>query len=212
MALKQPALFFSFIACSIVGALAAEQPRLVAPLALESGAAETRIADYTHVFAHAEAELPLTREILATVSAWLSANFGLPAAGDLPQVQFASAARIAALRYRHILPGRTQDGPTDNSAMLGADRDIVAVYDSAAQTIYLPEDWNASSPTDMSVLVHEMVHHLQNRGQLKYNCPEEREKLAYAAQEKWLALTGHSLVKDFDIDGFTLLAKTLCMR
>jgi hypothetical protein len=33
-----------------------------------------------------------------------------------------------------------------------------------------------------------MVHHLQTVGGLKFACPQEREELAYKAQERWLEL------------------------
>jgi hypothetical protein len=62
------------------------------------------------------------------------------------------------------------------------------------------------------VLVHEMVHHVQNVGGLKYACPQEREKLAYTAQERWLGLFGRNLEADFEIDAFSLLVKTRCLH
>ena len=58
----------------------------------------------------------------------------------------------------------------------------------------------------------EMVHHLQNAGGLRYECAQAREALAYQAQDRWLALFGHSLEQDFDLDGFSLLVKTRCMN
>lgn len=67
-----------------------------------------------------------------------------------------------------------------------------------------------ATPAQMSVLVHEMVHHLQSAARLRYACPEEREALAYAAQEQWLRMHGRTLADDFEIDGFTLLASTRC--
>jgi len=86
----------------------------------------------------------------------------------------------------------------------------VAVYSYATQTIYLPEGWTGTSPAELSVLVHELVHHVQNVAGLKYACAQEREKLAYEAQERWLGLFGHSLERDFELDGFSLLVKTRC--
>ena len=44
----------------------------------------------------------------------------------------------------------------------------------------------------------------------KYECPQEREKLAYIAQNRWLTLFGHSLESDFHMDAFSLLVKTQC--
>ena len=88
--------------------------------------------------------------------------------------------------------------------------EIVSVYDDTTKTIYLPVGWTSSKPADLSVLVHEMVHHLQNVAGLKFECPQEREQLAYSAQERWLGLFGHDLLHDFELDGFTILVKTKC--
>jgi hypothetical protein len=55
-----------------------------------------------------------------------------------------------------------------------------------------------------------MVHHLQNAGNLRFECPQEREQLAYQAQEQWLRLFGRHLMQDFELDPFTLLVKTRC--
>jgi hypothetical protein len=87
----------------------------------------------------------------------------------------------------------------------------VAVYSDATHTIYLPEGWTGGTPAELSVLVHELVHHVQNVGGLKYACPQEREKLAYMAQERWLGLFGHNLEADFELDAFSLLVKTRCL-
>jgi hypothetical protein len=55
-----------------------------------------------------------------------------------------------------------------------------------------------------------MVHHLQTLGGLKYECPREREKLAYAAQDRWLALFGSNLMGEFQIDPMTILIQSSC--
>jgi len=55
-----------------------------------------------------------------------------------------------------------------------------------------------------------MVHHLQNLAGMKFACSGEREKLAYQAQQEWLALFGRNLFEDFDTDAFTLLVRTAC--
>lgn len=74
--------------------------------------------------------------------------------------------------------------------------------------IYLIEGWTGRTPADLSVLVHEMVHHFQYKLGLKHECPQDREKLAYAAQDRWLHLFGHSLESDFELDGFSVIVKT----
>jgi hypothetical protein len=142
--------------------------------------------------------------LLTTVVLWLAANFDFPATTEHPHVEFVSPATITALRYKDI------SGGPNSPAEAAGQSDVVAVYDAATSTIYLPEGWSGNTPAELSVLVHEMVHHLQNRANLKFECPRGREKLAYEAQERWLQLFGHDLASDFEIDGFTRLALTSC--
>jgi Zn-dependent membrane protease YugP len=89
-------------------------------------------------------------------------------------------------------------------------REVVAAYDPLTKTIFLPERWTGSSPAELSILVHEMVHYLQSLARLKYECVQASKELAYAAQDKWLRLFGRDLATDFQVDGFTLLASTRC--
>ena len=79
-----------------------------------------------------------------------------------------------------------------------------------SKTIYLADGWTGKTPAELSILVHEMVHHLQNVGQLKFECPQAREELAYRAQDRWLHLFGRDLERDFELDGFSILVKTRC--
>jgi hypothetical protein len=139
----------------------------------------------------------LQQPLLAAISAWLAFQFDLPSIEHPPRIELARPASIAVLRG---------GGGSEASSQ----QDIVAVYSDATRTIYLPEGWTGTTPTELSILVHELVHHVQNIAGLKYACPQEREKLAYAAQERWLGLFGHSLERDFGLDGFSLLAKTRC--
>ena len=56
----------------------------------------------------------------------------------------------------------------------------------------------------------QVLAHIQTTANLKYECPAAREKLAYAAQEKWLGLFNLSLASEFNIDPFTLKVATEC--
>ena len=150
----------------------------------------------------------VAQELLSAIATWLSAEFELPTVRSLPKIEIVPAARINAMHYGRLLPGSS---PTESTPPVRSQGDIVAVYSDAARTIYLPEGWTGNTPAELSVLVHEMLHHLQNAAGLKYNCPQEREALAYRAQERWLGLFGRSLAQDFEIDGFSLLVKTRCI-
>ena len=148
----------------------------------------------------------LNEPLLAAIETWLSIEFDLPVAGHHPRIELVPPAEIAALRYGRRFP----NAGTDRVSSGHSASDVVAVYSDSARTIYLAEEWTGGTPAELSVLVHEMVHHLQSVAGLKYECPQAREKLAYQAQERWLALFGRDLAQDFELDGFSLLAKTKC--
>lgn len=140
---------------------------------------------------------PVTRDappLLDAIMLWLAVNFDLPTAVEPPALVSVTDAELVTMRYgskAKLPPGL-----------------VVAVYDD--QTIYLSEAWTGHTPADLSVLVHEMVHHLQAAADMRFACPAEREVLAYHAQDAWLALFGESLESAFGIDAATLLVGTVC--
>ena len=155
---------------------------------------------------------PLDHALLTEIVTWLASNFGLPAIYDHPRVELAPPMKISAMRYKGILSDRwREDSIRDPAVQAAHQREVVAIYNDTIKTIVLPESWTGANPAELSVLVHEMVHHLQNLGKLKYECPGAREKPAYLAQERWLNLHGLDLEREFEIDKFTLLANSACM-
>lgn len=134
--------------------------------------------------------------LLTAIVTWLAANFDLPANYDLPEVRLVPAVQISDLRYRDVVAMRR--------------RQVLAVYDDAARRIVLDDAWTGRSAQELSILVHEMVHHLQNVAGRHYPCPAAREKLAYEAQERWLGLFGLSLAAAFEVDPMTLKVSTAC--
>jgi hypothetical protein len=146
---------------------------------------------------------------LKEIVIWLWTNFDLPRILIHPNVEIVPPAEITALRYK----GLARVVPRDIESQHGTPgaREAVAMYDDEMKTIYLLEGWTGETSAEQSVLVHEMVHHLQNLGKLKYECPAAREQLAYAAQDKWLGLSGLNLADEFEIDPFTLVVSTRCI-
>lgn len=144
----------------------------------------------------AAAEIRDPPTLIETIELWLVANFGLTAAAEPPNLVSIPASELVEIRY----------GPASSVAP----GEVVAAYDEASRTIYLTEGWTGRSPGQLSVLVHEMVHHLQASADTRFACPAEREILAYRAQDAWLQLFGTDLESTFGIDETMRLVGTVC--
>jgi hypothetical protein len=147
------------------------------------------------------------KALLGKIAAWLSENFELPATKTFPAIVLVPQARMTELRYRDTVTRGSS--PAVSGKEPGS---IVALYDPLRRTIYFANGWRGDTPTEVSILVHEMVHFLQDIAGETFECPQARERMAYAAQERWLAISGHSLAQDFDVDAFTLLVRSSCMH
>lgn len=134
-------------------------------------------------------------KLVALLVAWISAGYGLPAPEQTPRVVLSDPAALVA----------------SEQAFAQNRRLVLGAHDDRTGTIHLRHDWDASDPIDVSILVHEIVHHLQQADGRRYACPEAREALAYAAQADWLAAFGHDLMSAFAIDVLTLKLRTECL-
>jgi hypothetical protein len=144
--------------------------------------------------------------LLTVIMTWLSVNFGLPAVDEYPRVAFVAAAQMTEARHSRLDP----DQPDGAGAEFG--HGVHAFYDDRSRTIFLPEGWAATTPADVSLLVHELTHHLQHVAGLTYDCPEAREAPAYGAQARWLDLFDKNLADEFGLDAMTILLRTSCMH
>jgi hypothetical protein len=213
--LKQIALRTALAAFTIMGASAvrsAEALQLIAPAQPVALAATNHAAIQSGSTSRQDAGRP-SQALLSEIVTWLSTNGDLPAIHDHPRIEFASPRKLAAMRYKNILPEQWNEDSERDPAMQAAQaHNVVAVYNDRARTIFLPDAWTGATPAELSVLVHEMVHHLQNLAGLTYECPAAREKPAYLAQDQWLKLHGLDLETGFEIDRFTLVVSSACLR
>lgn len=134
--------------------------------------------------------------LLDAIVLWLSTNFDLPTPDRPPRLATLPESDLVQMRYgpeARIAPG-----------------EVVAVYDDAAKTIYLSQGWTGRTAAELSILVHEVVHHLQSSAGQSFACPAERERIAYRAQGAWLTLFEETLESAFNIDAATILVSTVC--
>jgi hypothetical protein len=137
--------------------------------------------------------------VVMAIAAWVSEATDLPMTGAIPEIRFAAPQEMRRLMSASAL-STTGEGATE----------IVAFYDTLARAIYLPSGWTGATPGELSVLVHEMVHHAQAESGRRFACPAERERQAYDAQVRWLDLFGSDLSREFGIDRMFLLVATSC--
>jgi hypothetical protein len=150
---------------------------------------------------------------LNEIARWLSDNFELPYADETPRLERVPSAQLYRQRYKSLLPLQSQAiGGEHSTPPPQYQRELVAVYDDSSRTIYLPQRWTGATVAEQSVVVHEMVHHLQNVAGMKYECGGAREKLAYLAQAEWLKRHGLDLEQEFEVDMFTVVAMSGCMN
>jgi hypothetical protein len=151
----------------------------------------------------------LKPDLVLSIVTWLSSDFALPENYQHPRIEIVSPMKMAAVRYGGLGAG-LQARVFSDEQWLEKMRDIVALYEDNSRTIYLREGWTGATPAETSVLVHEMVHHLQNLAGEKFECAQAREKPAYAAQKKWLETAGLDFFQEFQTDPVTLMLRTVC--
>ena len=105
---------------------------------------------------------------------WLDAHTDLPRRKTPPRIQLIGGGWAASLQTA------AQSFRSDKTRGL---------YDSGSETIYLVRPWNGRDPHDVSVLLHELVHHRQAMSGHWY-CPGAQELPAYRIQDRWLNALG----------------------
>ncbi|WP_108658258.1 DUF6647 family protein [Acuticoccus kandeliae] len=148
------------------------------------------------------------QDLLATIISWIAITADLPAAEQHPKIAFVASAEIGAIRSAIVQRTASGAAPMRNTTPAPS---VYAFYDEQSGTIYLPDTWSETSPADVSILVHETVHHLQSLAGSKYACPAARERQAYEAQARWLAMFEMEIHEAFEIGPMAMLFLTRCV-
>lgn len=88
------------------------------------------------------------------------------------------APLIRFVPYAELVKKFTGKKPTDFH--------VEAIYSDQDHSIYLPDGWRAEDLRARSVLLHELVHHLQYLNHVKATCESEYELQAFKLQVAWL--------------------------
>jgi len=160
------------------------------------------------VFDHPENVLSERRPmgpIISLIGDFLSEKLEFPLPARPPRVEFVSSDKIAIIRYRDLSAG------PEIPWFSGKPNALDMAYDDANGIIYLSEYWTGGSPAELSVLLHGLVNHAQREYGLTYACSQQREEVAFAAQEAWLKLFGRTLSETFGLDEAAYMLSTQCI-
>lgn len=126
---------------------------------------------------------------------------------------FLMSAPVMAAERTDLLPRIVERAPDVLQRMVCPENpeeclEVIAAYDSGV--IFLREGYQPDSHRQISVLLHELVHHLQHIGAVQYPCRTAAEGPAYRVQEAWLRAHGKDPQKEGVPNDFTKLFITSC--
>ena len=116
-------------------------------------------------------------DLIGHLEDWLDKHTDLQRRATAPVVKWTSQANVASIT---------------GSKRAAYVQTVRGLYDGESSTIWLVRPWSARDPRDVSVLLHELVHHRQ-AGDGHWYCPGAQELPAYRTQQAWLAELGLGL-------------------
>jgi hypothetical protein len=142
-------------------------------------------------------------KLVLALMVWASAQTGLPVPEDMPEVRTVDRCEIERLYF------------DDAARKCGnASGGVQAIYDHRASRMLLPDTWSPENIYDISMLVHELVHHLQaeaGKTPETVSCVgRDLEKPAYDAQIAFLEAAGLDPLAVMGINGLAYKLLTLC--
>jgi len=78
-------------------------------------------------------------------------------------------------------------------------------YDTVEDIIYLPDTFKQHDPWSQGVLLHELIHYVQDQNKAKFSCNNEMEKETWPLQKQYL-LEYHEYVWEYDELWFTVIS------
>jgi len=111
------------------------------------------------------------KEILIALMLWIGANTNYNTDVPLPSIEFKSQIEMENLYYG--------ERPKREGELYG-------FYNIAKDVIVLPDTWDKNKPFDLGLLVHEMIHYLQDVNNIQFNCTAEMEVDSWPLQKQYL--------------------------
>ena len=121
------------------------------------------------------------KSVIAALMLWISANTNYQTNFNPPRIVQMSQAALEQKYYQ----GKANDSH------------LHAFYSPLNETIYINKEFDVNDPFNQSILLHEILHHVQFKNGVKYRCIAELEQEAYPLQQQYL-LEVHNLLWEYD--------------
>ena len=132
------------------------------------------------------------KSLIASLLLWIGAETSYNV--DLPHPEI---MQIEKPKLEEIFYGSSKDGASD----------LHAFYNIETDVIYLSSEWNMHNAFDRGVLLHELIHYVQDMNKVPYDCVGQLEAEVYPLQEKYM-LEMHGV--KFEYDEFFVKLLSLC--
>jgi hypothetical protein len=137
---------------------------------------------------------------------WISQVWGVEMPNEHPVIEYGTAQELACIFQT---AKKDCDLPFDP-----ASPGVKATYNTQTHVIHLLDDIDLSDPDQISILVHELSHHVQTANGMKYVCVGELERAAYMIQMQWLEEQGieswAAMERITGLDAFSIFLITRC--
>ena len=129
------------------------------------------------------------KELLVTLMLWIGANTNYNVNVPLPEIIRMDKAPLEYQYFQGDIP---------------RDSDIHGFYNLKDKKIYIRGEYPLEHPWSQGLILHEVIHYLQDMNNIKFECVAEMEKEVWPLQKKYL-----KEVHNFDWDYDELWYKTV---
>ena len=121
------------------------------------------------------------KEILVALLLWIGSNSDYNTDVPFPTILFMEQEKMEQMFYQGIKKHGELHG----------------FYHTEKNFIVLPDTWDRRKPWDLSVLLHELIHYVQDTNNIEFKCNMEMERLSWPLQQKYL-IEVHNFKWDYD--------------
>ena len=133
------------------------------------------------------------KEIITALMIWIGANSSLDTLVEIPQVIFLPQEQMESLYYS---AGNKKTGT------------LHGFYNTKQDVVILPDTWDRRKGWDLSVLLHEVIHYVQDMNGITFQCLAEMEKDTWPLQQKYLKEV-HNI--DWEYDKLWYVLTSTCL-